>query len=107
VSVTVRTRAAVPAGVVGIERMRSNGPRGDDTHRRARNGTHRNNQPGSRAKCSRNKSNRCSRAFQHLLFDHGLEYPAGTPAAFVRATARIHDTGWHWPNLWASGYDRP
>jgi hypothetical protein len=35
-------------------------PRGDGTHRRARNGTHRSNQLGLRAKCSRNKSSRCS-----------------------------------------------
>ena len=73
-------------------------PRGDGTHKRARNGMHRGNQLGLRANCSRNKSSRYLRTFQHLRFGHGLEFPAGTRVGFVKATARIHGTGWRWRN---------
>jgi hypothetical protein len=60
---------------------------------------HRSNQLGLRAKCSRKKSNHCSRAFQHPSFDHGLEFRAGTQAGFVRATAHIGGIGWRLRNL--------
>src|ERR1019366_10138282 len=61
----------------------------DGTHRRVRNGTLRRNQLGLQAKCSRNESNRCSRTFQHLRFDHELVCRVGTQEKSGKATARI------------------
>jgi hypothetical protein len=52
-----------------------------------------------------NKSRRCSLKFPHLRFDLGLEFPAGTRAAFVRATARIRGTGWRWRSWRVSHID--
>ncbi len=71
-------------------------PRGDGTHRRAPNGTHRRNQLGLRAKCSRNKSSRCSLTFQPLRFVHELVFHVGMQVGSGEATARIRGTGWHW-----------
>jgi hypothetical protein len=78
-------------------------PRGDGTHRHARHGTRRRSRLGSRAKGSRNKSSRCSRALQPLLFGNGLEFPGGTRVGFAKATALIHGTGWHW-RRWLAFY---
>src|SRR5271169_143097 len=74
-------------------------PRGDGTHRRARHGTHPANQLGSPAPCFRERSNRCSRAFQHRRFDHELVSRVGTRARSGKATARIRGTGWRWRSL--------
>jgi len=76
---------------------------GDGTHRRARNGTHRRNQLGLRGKCSRNESNRCSRAFQPLRFDHKLVSRVGTRARSGKATARIRDIGKPSP-IWSESW---
>jgi hypothetical protein len=77
-------------------------PRGDGTQQPARNGTHRRNQLGLQAKRSRNKSSHCSRASQHLRFDHELESRVGMQAKSGAATALIHGTGWRWRNSLAS-----
>jgi hypothetical protein len=76
--------------------VRNMGPRVDDTHMRARHGTHRRNQLGLRAKYSHKKSSRCSRTFQHLLFDHELVFRVGMRARSDNGTARIHGTGRRW-----------
>jgi hypothetical protein len=70
----------------------------DSTQRHARHGMPRSNQLGLRARCSHNKSSRCSRAFQHLRFDHELVSLAGMQAGFGKATSLIHGTGWRWRN---------
>src|SRR5439155_116209 len=64
------------------KRTQSNLPptRLTQTHRRA-------------AKCFRKKSNRCLRMLQPLLFDHELEFRAGTLVGFAKGTACIHGTG--------------
>ena len=60
---------------------------------RARPGTYQTNQLGLPAKCFRKKSNRCLRMLQPLLFDHELEFRAGTLVGFAKGTARIPGTG--------------
>src|SRR6266566_4077454 len=59
---------------------------------RAPRGMHPASQLGSRAKSSCKKSNRCSRTFQHLPFDHDWEFLAGTLGGFDKVIARIHGT---------------
>jgi hypothetical protein len=51
---------------------------------------------GLRATCSRDKSSRCSRAFQPLLFDHDLVSRVGMQGKSGRVTPLIHGTGWRW-----------
>ena len=74
-------------------------PRVDDTHRHAWNGTHRDNQLGLPAKCSRNKPCHSLRIFQPLRFDHELMCRAGMRARSGTATARIRGIGRRWQNL--------
>src|SRR5438105_248349 len=70
----------------------------DGTHRRARNGTLRSNQPGLPANYFHRKSSRCSQAFQPLLYDHEQECPAGTRVGSAKVTALIRGTGKHLQN---------
>ncbi len=73
-------------------------PRGDGTHKRARNGMHRGNQLGLRANCSRNKSSRYLRIFQQLRFDHESASRVGMQARSGKATAPTRGIGRRWRN---------
>jgi hypothetical protein len=55
-----------------------------------------NNHHGSPNRSFRRKFNLHSRERQLRPLQRGLEYRAGTLAAFARATARIHGTGTLW-----------
>lgn len=102
----IRGFAPVSAGATGhaASRIIANGlgveqkpwPRGDDTLRHTRHGTHRGNQLGSRAKCSRNKFSRCLLIFPHLRFDHALASRVGMQAGSGKTTSRIRGIGRHW-----------
>src|ERR1039458_8626155 len=56
------------------------------------------NHEANLAKCSRNKSNRCSRTFQHLRFDHESASRVGTRAESGKAIAHIQGIGSRWRN---------
>ncbi len=102
------TARLVDAAVTGRAAARSPEARAKHVASRRRHAqacsdwTHRCNRPGLRARCSRDKSSRCSRAFQHPRFVHGSEFPVVTRVAFAKATARIHGIGKRWRSLQTS-----
>jgi hypothetical protein len=71
-------------------------PLGDGTQKQFLHGTNQCNPLGLPAKCSSNKSSRCSLAFQHPRFVHRSTFLAGTRLGFAKATARIRDIGLRW-----------
>jgi hypothetical protein len=77
----------------------------DDTHRRARRGTHRRSQLGLQVKCSRNESNHCSRTFPPLRFDHELVSRVGMQVESGEAIAHIRGIGRRWDSWWVFSLD--